>query len=183
MADPLAADIYQRSHLVGQFRLRSGATSAEYFDKYRFESDPRLLRRIAERLCELLPPGTDALAGLELGGIPIATVMSQLCGLPALFVRKEPKSYGTRRLAEGGDVEGRRLVIVEDVVTSGGQIIDSCHRLRALGASVETAICVIDREAGGQENLSSESVELRAVLSMRDLQPPGERAIDTDGAG
>jgi orotate phosphoribosyltransferase len=171
MTTSLASEIYKLSHLEGQFRLRSGATSTEYFDKYRFESDPRLLGRIAEQLCELLPRDAEALAGLELGGIPIATVMSQLSGLPALFVRKEPKSYGTCQLAEGGDIGGRRLVIVEDVVTSGGQIIDSCKRLRALRATVGTAICVIDREAGGVQNLAAESVELRSLLTMSQLQP------------
>lgn len=175
MTTSLAAEIYKRSHLEGQFRLRSGASSPEYFDKYRFESDPGLLRQIAEQLCDLLPPDAEALAGLELGGIPIATVMSQLSGLPALFVRKEPKSYGTCQLAEGGDVAARRLVIVEDVVTSGGQIIDSCQRLRALGATVRTAICVIDREAGGRQNLADESVELRSLLSMSELQPDRAR--------
>jgi orotate phosphoribosyltransferase len=171
MTISLAAEIYKRAHLEGRFRLRSGASSTEYFDKYRFESDPLLLRQIAEQLCDLLPTDAEALAGLELGGIPIATIMSQLSGLPVLFVRKEPKSYGTRQLAEGGDVVGRHLVIVEDVVTSGGQIIDSCQRLRALGATVGTAICVIDREAGGVENLVTESVELRSLLTMSELQP------------
>jgi orotate phosphoribosyltransferase len=78
---------------------------------------------------------------------------------------------GTCQLAEGGDVVGRHLVIVEDVVTSGGQIIDSCQRLRALGATVGTAICVIDREAGGVQNLATESVELRSLLTMSELQP------------
>ena len=130
MADLLAAEIYDCSHLEGEFRLRSGAVGGEYFDKYRFESDPRLLSQIAARLLDLLPDNVDALAGLELGGVPIATAVSQLSGLPALFVRKEPKTYGTCQLAEGGDVSGRRLVIIEDVVTSAGQVIDSCRRLR-----------------------------------------------------
>jgi orotate phosphoribosyltransferase len=170
MADSLAAQIYDRAHLVGEFQLRSGAVSSEYFDKYRFESDPHLLRQIAQQLWALLPADVDALAGLELGGIPIATAISQLSGLPTLFVRKEPKSYGTCQLAEGGQVAGQRLVIVEDVVTSAGQIIESCHRLRDLGAVIETALCVIDRDAGGQHNLAHQSVELRALFSMSELQ-------------
>ena len=166
MTESLAARIQERSHIRGRFRLRSGQVSDEYFDKYRFEGDPHLLREIAEQLCALVPGDTDALAGLELGGVPIATVMSQLCGLPTLFVRKEPKPHGTCRLAEGGEVAGRRLVIVEDVVTSGGQVIDSCRRLRELGATVEAAVCVIDRAAGGRENLAAQSIELRALLAM-----------------
>lgn len=175
MADPLPRQIFDRAHLEGEFRLRSGAVSSEYFDKYRFESDPRLLHQIAERLCALVPDTAQAIAGLELGGIPLATAMSQLCGLPTLFVRKEPKTYGTCRLAEGDEIAGRRLVIIEDVVTSGGQIIDSCRRLRELGARIETAICVIDRGTGGRENLAGASLELRALFSMRELQAAGSR--------
>lgn len=118
---PLARRIYERRHLSGEFRLRSGVTSDEYFDKYLFESDPELLREIARALVQLLPEEVDAIAGLELGGVPLATVVSQVSGLPALFVRKEAKTYGTCRLAEGGEVAGRRLAVIEDIVSSGGQ--------------------------------------------------------------
>ena len=129
--------------------LRSGVVSNEYFDKYRFEADPALLRDIAAALVPLVPAGTEALAGLELGGVPIATMLSQLTGIPAYFVRKEAKTYGTCQLAEGGELDGRRLTVVEDVVTSGGQVITSCGDLRDRGAIVEHALCVIDRESGG----------------------------------
>jgi orotate phosphoribosyltransferase len=168
--DTLARTIYERTHLTGEFRLRSGAVSSEYFDKYLFESDPSLLRTIGEALVPLLPPGTDALAGLELGGVPLATMLSQLTGLPALFVRKEAKTYGTCRLAEGGELEGRHLTVVEDVVTSGGQVVMSCGDLRERGAFVEHAVCVIDREAGGAKNLAEVDVELRALFTMSELE-------------
>jgi orotate phosphoribosyltransferase len=113
----LAKQIAARSHLHGNFRLRSGQTSDEYFDKYQFEADPRLLDSICNELCRILPDG-EVLAGLELGGIPIATVLSQKTGLPVCFVRKKAKEYGTCRLAEGAAIENRRVIIVEDVVTS-----------------------------------------------------------------
>jgi orotate phosphoribosyltransferase len=167
--DELARRIYDTSHLVGEFVLRSGETSTEYFDKYRFEADPELLRAIGDFLVPLLPPGTDALAGLELGGVPLATMLSQLTGLPAVFVRKEAKTYGTRRLAEGTDVDGRRLTVVEDVVTSGGQVVASCGDLRAHGATVDHALCVIDREAGGPDALAAINVELHALFRMSEL--------------
>ncbi len=169
MPDQLAQRIHDHAHLTGEFRLRSGTISNEYFDKYRFESDPLLLREIAQRMMDLLPAGVDLLAGLELGGIPIATTLSQLTGLPTRFVRKAAKEYGTRNLAEGGDVAGQHLVIVEDVVTSGGQIIDSATRLRDLGARVSVAICVIDREAGGAQNLSQHAIELRSLFTAGEL--------------
>jgi len=168
--DTLARTIYERTHLTGEFRLRSGAVSNEYFDKYLFESDPSLLHAIGETLVPLLPPGTDALAGLELGGVPLATMLSQLTGLPALFVRKEAKTYGTCRLAEGGELDGRRLTVVEDVVTSGGQVVASCGDLREGGALVEYAVCVIDREAGGAKNLAEIGVDLRALYTMSELE-------------
>jgi orotate phosphoribosyltransferase len=172
--EALARTIYRRTHLTGTFRLRSGSISDEYFDKYLIESDPWLLHSIAEALVPLVPPATDALAGLELGGVPLATMLSQLTGLPALFVRKEAKTYGTCRLAEGGEVDGRRLTVVEDVVTSGGQVVTSCGDLRERGALVDHAVCVIDREAGGTRNLADVGVELRPLFTMSEM----ERAAD-----
>jgi orotate phosphoribosyltransferase len=99
----LAGRIYERAHLVGEFTLRSGRTSNEYFDKYLFEADPRLLYDIASALEQLVPEGTEVLAGLELGGIPIVTALSLETGLPAAFVRKNAKTYGTAKLAEGAE--------------------------------------------------------------------------------
>jgi orotate phosphoribosyltransferase len=165
----LAAAIYDRTHLTGEFTLRSGVVSNEYFDKYLFESDPVLLREICEHLAPLVPEGTEALAGLELGGVPIATVLSQLTGIPVYFVRKEAKTYGTCRLAEGGDIEGRRITVVEDVVTSGGQVIISCGDLRERGAIVEHAVCVIDRESGGPAGLTDIGVTLHPLFTMTEL--------------
>ena len=166
----LARRVYETAHLTGEFKLRSGQTSTEYFDKYLFEAEPALLRDIAQAMAGLVPDGVDALAGLELGGIPIVTMLSQVTGLPGLFVRKKAKDYGTCRLAEGGEVAGRRLVVVEDVVTTGGQVLLSCAELRDLGATVETVLCVIDREAGGAEAFAAEGLELRPLLTMSQLK-------------
>jgi len=169
----LARAIYLRSHLTGEFVLRSGATATEYFDKYLFESDPELLAEICEALAELVPPGTEMLAGLELGGVPLAVVLGQITGLPVVFVRKEAKSYGTRRLAEGGEIQGKRLLVVEDVVTSGGQVVLSSDDLRERGAIVDSAICVIDREAGGVDALAEHGVALAALFTMSELKRAG----------
>jgi orotate phosphoribosyltransferase len=169
----LAHRIHAASHLTGTFTLRSGAVSHEYFDKYMFESDPELLRAIAEACIPLVPAGIEALAGLELGGVPLATVMSQVCGLPARFVRKEAKTYGTCRLAEGGELDGRRLCIVEDVITSGGAVLDAAAELRARGAVLGPVVCVIDRESGGVENLAAQDLEVHALFSMSELNAAG----------
>jgi orotate phosphoribosyltransferase len=163
------------SRLQGTFRLRSGAVSDEYFDKYRFESDPELLMEIADGLEARVPEHIEILAGLELGGIPVATALSIRTGLPAVFVRKQAKEYGTCRLAEGVEIAGRRLLIVEDVVTSGGQILASAEELRKAGAIVEHVVCVIDRQAGGTEALAAAGLELRSLFTKKDLDESRHR--------
>ena len=168
----LARAIAAVAVLKGRFTLRSGAIASEYFDKYRFEADPLLLRSIAEHLCPLIPPETQLLAGLELGGVPLATALSLTSGLPAVFVRKRAKAYGTQRLAEGLDVKGYRLLITEDVMTSGGQVIESVQALRELGAVITDALCVIDREAGASEALRSESITLHALFRKDEVITP-----------
>jgi orotate phosphoribosyltransferase len=166
----LARQVFQVAHLTGSFRLRSGTTSSEYFDKYRFESDPTLLKEIARELSLRISGDYDALAGLEMGGIPIATMLSQFTGKPALFIRKKAKDYGTCRFAEGGEVRGRRLLLVEDVVTSGGQIIESARALRNDGALISHVVCVIDRQAGGVAALAKEGLTLTSLFTMSDLK-------------
>ncbi len=155
--------------MTGHFVLRSGATSGEYFDKYMFEADPPLLWDIAEAMAALVPDDVDALAGLELGGIPLAVVLSQVTGLPTRFVRKQTKAYGTGRLAEGGEVDGLRLLIVEDVITTGGQVRASAADLRARGAIVDQVLCVIDREAGGAQKLAEDDLKLSALFTASEL--------------
>jgi orotate phosphoribosyltransferase len=167
----LANRVYDAAHLTGTFTLRSGQTSTEYFDKYRFEADPALLRDVAAAMVPLVPEGVDALAGLELGGVPIATALSLATGLPARFVRKEAKTYGTCLLAEGGDIEGQRLLVVEDVITTGGQVLASTADLRERGAKVDTILCAIDRRPPGSDVFEQEGLELRALFRMEDLTP------------
>ncbi|MBM3778550.1 MAG: orotate phosphoribosyltransferase [Acidimicrobiia bacterium] len=167
--DELARRVWETSHLTGSFRLRSGAESHEYFDKYRFEADPRLLRDICTAILPLVPAATEVLAGLELGGVPIATVLGQATGLPVAFVRKAAKSYGTCRVAEGCDVAGRRVLIVEDVVTSGGQVAKSTADLRRLGATVQDAICVVERDTAAREHLATAGIQLIASFTGAEL--------------
>jgi orotate phosphoribosyltransferase len=170
MPPSLGRLVYDACHLTGSFTLRSGQVSHEYFDKYLFEGQPLLLRQVAEAMVAKLPE-CDVLAGMEMGGIPLVTVMSQLTGLPAVFVRKEAKPYGTCKVAEGGDVHGLRVVGVEDVVTTGGALVKGCLALRHAGAALDVVICAIDREQGGGQNLAAEGIELRAALTREDLEP------------
>lgn len=166
----LARQIDRISRLHGSFTLRSGKRSDTYFDKYLFESDPAILRAIAEHMQELVPDATEILCGLELGGVPVVTMLSQLCGLPAAFIRKEPKRYGTCKYAEGPSLLYKEILIVEDVVSSGGAIVDAVKMLRQDDIVVERAICVIDRQPQGANALSDIGIELAAVFRMEEIQ-------------
>lgn len=144
----LAQSIYKISHLNGDFLLRSGQRSNEYFDKYRFESQPAILKEIAEQMKKLIPAGTEILAALEMGGIPVGTALSLASGIPCAFIRKEAKAYGTCKFAEGLEIKNKKVCIIEDVITSGGQVLISVEDLRKLGAQIENVLCVIHR--GGE---------------------------------
>ena len=165
----LAADIDATCRLTGEFVLRSGQVSNEYFDKYLFEADPLLLARVAREVAQLLPADAELLGGLEMGGIPIATAVSQLVGLPVVFVRKKAKEYGTCKLAEGPAVEGRRITLIEDVITTGGAVRDATRALREAGAIVEVVVCAIDRSPAGENPLADVGLEVRPVLTKAQL--------------
>jgi len=166
----LAQKIFNVSHVTGEFKLRSGIISNEYFDKYQFESRPELLSEITTHFKTIIPNDFDILAGLEVGGIPIATALGLQINKPIVFVRKEAKKYGTAKLVEGVEINNSKVLIVEDVVTSGGQIILSVEDLRKCGAKIEKAICVIDREQGGKEALEKNGIELISLFSMSELK-------------
>lgn len=167
----LAAEIYNIAHLTGNFTLRSGKTSDHYFDKYLFESNPTILAAIAEQLAPLIPEGTEILAGLEVGGVPIATALSLKTGIPVVFVRKKAKEYGTCKLAEGTDITGKRVCIIEDVVTTGGQVLLSAEDLKQYDAQVGAVVSVIEREQVGRTNLESAGLTYRSLFRMEELLP------------
>jgi orotate phosphoribosyltransferase len=166
----LANQIKATSFLTGHFTLRSGKTSSFYWDKYRFESDPLLLSAVVDELRKLLPASFDKLAGLELGGVPLAAILSQKTGKPCLYVRKVAKTYGTCNLVEGGFHAGETAVVVEDVITVAGQVCTSVKQMRELGLKVQHVICVIDREQGGRENLKDIGCSLASVFTLDELE-------------
>lgn len=169
----LAKECGETCWLQGEFKLRSGQTSTDYFDKYRFESLPHLLVPIATLMAEKIEAIDDtfyALAGLELGGVPVATAIGIQNGMPSLFVRKKAKEYGTCQFAEGLDFKGKKLIIIEDVVTTGGQIIESTRMLREAGAIVEHVICVLLRDKVGIDKLAAEGLTLDYVFSREDFE-------------
>lgn len=161
----LARDVDRVCRIHGSFTLRSGVMADEYFDKFLFEADPRLLRRVVDQMVPLLPSETQVLGGIELGGVPIAAVLGQVTGLPTSYVRKQPKTYGTCKLAEGPDLAGRHVTLIEDTITTGGAVRDAALGLRELGARVDSVVCAIDRRTRGDETVLDEiGVEMRAVF-------------------
>jgi len=174
--DQLAGRLRDTCGLRGHFVLRSGQVSDFYFDKYLFEADPELLQAVAEHAAPLIPAGTEILAGLELGGVPLSTALSLVTGLHQALVRKEAKTYGTAKLAEGPEISGRRLTVVEDVITTGGQVLLSTEELRSQGASADTVLCVIDRRATGRagpDKLAEAGVSMRSLFTLEEILGPG----------
>ncbi len=166
----LAKSIFETSHITGKFLLRSGQTSTEYFDKYLFESQPILLKAIAEQMEKIVPENTEILAGLEMGGIPLSTALSFRTNKPSIFVRKTAKEYGTMKLAEGTAFAGKNVTIIEDVVTTGGQIIKSAAELRKLGAVIKNVMCVIVRDPVAFEKLKEAGLNLIPLFTMEELK-------------
>lgn len=173
MKTQLAADIDAACRLRGEFTLRSGQVSDTYFDKYLFEAQPALLERVAAQMVDLLPEGTELLGGLEMGGIPIATMVSAKTGIPVIFIRKKAKEYGTAKLAEGPAFDGKRVTLIEDVITSGGAVRDAVNALRPAGAIVDTVVCAIDRSPEGNP-LDDVQLAIRPVLTRAELDAAAE---------
>ncbi len=165
----LGISIWKTSRITGNFTLRSGATSQVYFDKYLFEADPKLLTDIALEMSDLLPAGTERLIGLEMGGIPLVTAISLCKEIKAGFCRKIPKDYGTCLQVEGGVKPGEKVVVVEDVITSGGAVMGAIKALRDLGVEILGLICVVDREAGAAAKFKELGVEFWPLFTWSEL--------------
>ncbi|MFE0772269.1 orotate phosphoribosyltransferase [Streptomyces sp. NPDC058861] len=173
---PLAARVAKAACVAAPFTLADGRVLDEYFDEYRVGADPRLLHDVAAALAPLVPEGTEVVAGVELGGIALVVALSAATGLPAAFVRRRPKDYGSRRQVEGADVAGRRVVLVDDVVRSGTQAAAVSEILRTAGARAVHALCVLERPLGGRELLTGHGVVLKALMHEGDLPAVTEAA-------
>ena len=153
----------------GEFTLRSGKKSSYYVDLKKATCDPATLRRMAEEVVERIPPGTDRVAGLELGSVPIAAVVSVMSDIPMIIVRKEKKGYGTGNQIEGELNEGEKVLIIEDTTTTGGQIVKAIGAIRASGGLVEDAVVIVNRQEGSDEAVAAEGVTLVSVINAHDI--------------
>lgn len=166
----LARRIAEVATLEGEFKLRSGQISNRYFDKYRFEGTPSLLKPLARAMADLLPAETEILAGLELGGIPLVTAISLETGLPAAFIRKEAKAYGTCRAIEGQQVCGRKVTFIEDVITTGGAVEDAYHLALGEQAHILAVICAIWRGEGTPAIQGVPQLPVLPIFTRADLE-------------
>jgi orotate phosphoribosyltransferase len=168
----LARSLREAAYLEGDFVLRSGRRSKYYLDKYRFETRPDLLGPLGEAISDAVgehEPEADRLAGPELGAVALAAAASLSSGLPFLIVRKEAKGYGTANQLEGVFEEGECVCLVEDVVTSGGAAVEAVEALRNAGLRVSNAVCVVDRQEGGVDELARHGVRLRPLFTASEL--------------
>jgi orotate phosphoribosyltransferase len=168
--DELARRIAEVSMLRGTFTLRSGRTSDYYLDKYLFSTQPDILRELGQLFSERLPEDVTKLAGAELGGIPLVTAASLASGLPCVFIRNAKKDYGTAKQLEGKLDETDRVVIVEDIATTGGQVLEAAQTIAETGATVLRIIATIDRLEGARENIENAGFAFDSLFTVDDLR-------------
>jgi orotate phosphoribosyltransferase len=168
--ETLGRDLVKASYLKGDFVLRSGKRSNRYFDKFLFETEPDLLRRLGKHLAALIPKDTQRLAAPELGAVLLGGAVSLETGLPLVLVRKEPKGYGTSKQIEGRLEAQDRITLIEDVVTTGGDSLRSAQALREAGADVIHLVVVLDRGEGGEDNITSAGIPYSPLFRIQDLE-------------
>jgi len=167
--EQLAKRIAELALLHGDFTLRSGRKSKYYLDKYRFETQPDVLRGLGKLLAEYVTPDIDRLAGPELGAVALAASASMECGKPFVLIRNRKKDYGTSKQIEGVLNAGEKVLIIEDVLTTGGQVLESVASLREAGAIVERIVAIIDRQEGARANIEGAGLKFDALFTTEDL--------------
>ncbi len=169
----LAHRIASAALLRGTFTLRSGRTSNFYLDKYLFSTQPDVLAELGQMFAASIAKGTTRLAGAELGGIPLVSAASMASGLPCVFIRNQKKDYGTAKQLEGVLVAGDKVVIVEDVATTGGQALEAAKVIQDLGGVVTHIIATIDRMEGARENIEAAGITFESLFTVKELMPNG----------
>lgn len=167
--EQLAKRIAEVSLLHGDFTLRSGRKSTYYLDKYLFETHPDVLAELGRLFAERLTPAVQRVAGAELGAVALAAATALACGKPFVIVRNRKKDYGTGKLVEGKLEPGETVMLVEDVLTTGGQVIEAAKTLKDAGAKVEKIVAVIDRLEGARENIESAGYVYESLFTTKDL--------------
>ena len=165
----LAERIRTVAYLEGEFTLRSGRKSSFYIDKYLFETQPDILAEVGRLMARRVMPRTTRIAGAELGGVPLAAAAAMAANLPFVIVRNAKKDYGTSKMMEGSLPKGARVLLVEDIATTGGQVLEAAKVLTAAGATVTKIVCTIDRMEGARENIEGAGYKFESLLTKADL--------------
>jgi orotate phosphoribosyltransferase len=155
--------------LRGDFTLRSGRKSKYYLDKYLFECQPAILRELGERFAKRAGQATTLIAGAELGGVALAASAAMAGGLPFVIIRNAKKDYGTQKMYEGKIAAGDTVLLVEDIATTGGQVLEAAKVIAELGAKVEKIVAVIDRQEGARENIEAAGFVFESLMTKTDL--------------
>jgi orotate phosphoribosyltransferase len=165
----LARRIAETALLRGDFTLRSGRKSNYYLDKYRFETHGDILLALGKLFAEHVTPDIDRIAGAELGAVPLAAATAMFSGKPCVYVRNQKKDYGTAKQVEGVLNPGDRVLVVEDVMTTGGQVLEVCKTLEALGARIAAIVGTIDRQEGARANIEAAGYRFACLFTTTDL--------------
>src|SRR6201996_1280035 len=165
----LAKRIAEVSLLHGEFTLRSGRKSNYYLDKYRFETQPDILIELGKMFAEKITPDVDRIAGPELGAVPLAAAAAMASGKPAIFIRNQKKEYGSNKQIEGVYNAGETVILIEDIMTTGGQVVEAAKTLEAAGLKVKKIVGVIDRLEGARANIESAGYVFESLFTTKDL--------------
>ena len=167
--EQLAKRIADVALLRGEFTLRSGRKSNYYLDKYRFETQPDVLAELGKLLADRVTVNTDRIAGAELGAVPLAAAAGMAANKPFVFIRNQKKDYGTAKQIEGVLEPGETVMIVEDVLTTGGQVLEAVKTLQEAGAKIERIVAVIDRLEGARDNIERAGLVFESLFTSKDL--------------
>ena len=165
----LARCIREAAYLEGDFTLRSGRKSKYYLDKYLFETQPDILKALGEMFAAYVKPTTTLIAGAELGGVALAAAAAMASGKPFVIIRNSKKDYGTSKPYEGKLAEGDSVLLVEDIATTGGQVLEAAKLISSIGAKVERIVAVIDRQEGARENIIGAGFVFESLFTKADL--------------
>lgn len=171
--EEIAKRIADVALLHGDFTLRSGRKSNYYLDKYRFETDPVVLRELGKMLAAHVTPDVQRLAGPELGAVPLAAAAAMASGVPAIFIRNQKKEYGSNKQIEGIFNPGETVLLIEDIMTTGGQVIEAAKTLETAGLKIKKIIGIIDRLEGARANIESAGYQFDSLFTTRDLRIAG----------
>ena len=165
----LAKKVKEASYLEGDFVLRSGKRSKYYLDKYLFETKPEILKALGEEFAKHVTPDVTLIAGAELGGVALAAATAMAANKNWIIVRNSKKDYGTSKMVEGILKTGDVVLLVEDIATTGGQVLEAAKVITEAGAKVKKIVAVIDRKQGAGENITSAGYVFESILTKDDL--------------